>query len=222
MVASATGAGRAGEPAAASPAATPPRATTAPAAASSPAGDSRSAAATSPAGGSRPVTATTDVVRVGRFQYRPHNCFACGQLNSGGLHLALHVDGQRCWTEFAIPKRFEGWEGLTHGGVLSAIVDEVMAWSLITVDQVGVTARLEVDFRRPVAIDQPIRAEGWIVEQRRRRFDTAAVVVDRGTGEVLVEARAIYLAADATRSREIRERYGFTIVDDEPTPAPAR
>ena len=179
--------------------------------------DPSSATAGTPDGvtGAAVSEAAPSVVRVGRFQYRPHNCFACGQLNSGGLHLALHVDGERCWTDFAIPKRFEGWEGVTHGGILSAIVDEVMAWSLITVDHVGVTARLEVDFRRPVAIDQPIRAEGWIVERRRRRFDTAAVVVDRESGGILVEARAIYLAADSARSREIRERYGFSIVRDD-------
>lgn len=167
-----------------------------------------------------PSAIPPSVTRVGRFEYRPHNCFACGQLNSGGLHLQLHVDGERCWTEFVIPRRFEGWEGITHGGILSAIVDEVMAWSLITVDHVGVTARLEVDFRRPVAIDQPIRAEGWIVERRRRRFDTAATVLDRDTGVVLVQARAIYLAADPTRSKEIRERYGFRIADETETTAP--
>jgi acyl-coenzyme A thioesterase PaaI-like protein len=166
------------------------------------------------------VAADIDRARIGRFQYRPHNCFACGQLNSGGLQLALHVDGTRCWTEFEIPQRFEGWQGMAHGGILSTIVDEVMAWSLVAVDHVGVTTRLEVDFRGPALVGRPIRAEGWIVQQRRRRFDTAAVVVDRDSGETLVEARAIYLAADPNRSREIREQYGFTVTA-EPDPAEA-
>ena len=34
--------------------------------------------------------------------FEPHNCFACGTLNAGGLHLDLHVDGERCWTELSI------------------------------------------------------------------------------------------------------------------------
>ena len=35
----------------------------------------------------------------GRFEFAPHNCFACGTLNAGGLGLVLHVEPGRSWTE---------------------------------------------------------------------------------------------------------------------------
>ena len=62
---------------------------------------------------------------------RPHHCFACGTLNIHGLHLELHVEDGRCWTELTLPERFEGWEGIAHGGIVCTILDEVMAWALV-------------------------------------------------------------------------------------------
>ena len=53
-----------------------------------------------------------------RSQFEPHNCFACGTLNTGGLHLDLHVDGERCWTDLELPERFQGWDGIAHGGIV--------------------------------------------------------------------------------------------------------
>ena len=63
-----------------------------------------------------------------------------------------------------MPRRFEGWEGIIHGGILCTILDEVMAWALVAQDSWGVTARMSIDFRRPVTVGQAIRAEGWIAE----------------------------------------------------------
>lgn len=172
-------------------------------------------AAGSPGGtAAEPVPAANPRQRVGRFEFAAHNCFACGQLNAGGLRLTLHAQGDRCWTEVAIPKAFEGWEGIIHGGIVSAILDEVMAWSLIGEDRLGFTARLEVEFRKPVPAESPIRAEGWIEVRRRRRFDTRARITDLATGGVLAEGRAIYLGAPVARDAALRERYDIRAVEE--------
>lgn len=152
--------------------------------------------------------------QVGRFDFAAHHCFACGQLNMAGVRLQLHAAGDRCWAETTLPARFQGWEGITHGGVVSAILDEVMAWSLIGADRLGFTARLEVDFKRPVPVERAIRAEGWIETQRRRRFDTRAEIRDVATGEVLAEARAIYLAAPRDQEAALRQRYDIRVADE--------
>ena len=149
-----------------------------------------------------------------KFEIAPHNCFACGQLNVNGLHLELHTAGGRCWTELAIPRQFEGWEGIVHGGILSTILDEVMAWALIDHDLWGVTARLAVDFRRPVRVGVPIRAEGWVSEARRRVVDTAAEIRGLTTGELLATATGRYVGAGEDRKREIRERYQIRLVEE--------
>ena len=66
----------------------------------------------------------------------------------------LNLEPGRCWTELEMPRRFEGWEGIIHGGILCTILDEVMAWALVQDDSWGVTARMSVDFRRPVTVGQ--------------------------------------------------------------------
>jgi len=111
-----------------------------------------------------------DDVRIGgsRIVIEPHNCFACGSLNVHGLHLELHAGGDRCWTELVLDRRFEGWEGIAHGGILCTILDEVMAWALVGEDNWGVTVRMNVAFRRPVEVGRTVRAEGWIAQARRR------------------------------------------------------
>jgi uncharacterized protein (TIGR00369 family) len=158
------------------------------------------------------------------FEFEPHNCFACGSLNEHGLRLDLHLGESRSWTELTLPARFEGWVGIAHGGIIATLLDEVMAWSLVAQDNWGVTARLAVDFRRPVPVGQRIRAEGWVVRARRRLVDTAGHLVD-GDGIVLASAEAVYLAADETRKRELQARYGYRVraaraVDQVMDPAP--
>jgi len=151
----------------------------------------------------------------GRFEFAPHNCFACGTLNAGGLGLDLHVEQGRSWVDLSLDSRFEGWEGVIHGGILCTILDEVMAWALVGEDNWGVTARMGVHFRRPVTVGLPIHAEGWITRSRRRIADTAGQILDASTGARLATATGVYLAANDDRKQDLRERYGYR-----PTAAP--
>ncbi len=150
-----------------------------------------------------------DVPGVPRFEVAPHHCFACGTLNEHGLGLVLHVEPQRAWVDLELEKRFEGWDDIAHGGIICTILDEVMAWALAAEDNWGVTARMAVEFRRPVKIGQPIRAEGWITRKRRRIIDTEARIVDRDDGTLLAAASGVYVAADEERKRQLRERYAI-------------
>ena len=149
------------------------------------------------------------VTPAGRFEFAAHNCFGCGTLNAGGLGLALHVEPGRSWTEIALDRRFEGWESVVHGGVLCAILDEVMAWALVGEDNWGVTARMAVEFRRPVRVGAAIRAEGWVTRSRRRIVDTAGRIVGVTTGDELATATGVYVAADAARKRDLQARYTY-------------
>ena len=116
--------------------------------------------------------------------------------------------------ELTLEPRFQGWDGIAHGGILATILDEVMAWALVGEDNWGLTARLNVDFKRTVEVGQAIRAEGWITRSRRRIVDTAGHVIDAHTGALLASATGLYLAADDDRKAELRKRYGWTPLPD--------
>ena len=143
------------------------------------------------------------------FEFEPHNCFACGTLNEHGLGLRIHIEPGRSWTELEVEPRFEGWEGIAHGGILCTILDEVMAWALVAEDNWGVTARMSVDFKRPVPTGSALRAEGWITRSRRRLVETQASIIDTASGTELATATGVYVAADGERKRELQRRYGF-------------
>jgi uncharacterized protein (TIGR00369 family) len=162
-----------------------------------------------------------DDVRLGgrRIVLTPHNCFACGTLNVHGMHLDLHAGSDRCWTELSLAPRFEGWEGIAHGGILCTILDEVMAWALVDHDVWGVTARMSIEFRRPVPIERPIRAEGRVVAVRRRLVTAEGVILDAADGTLLTRAEATYVGAPEARKEELKLRYRFRLEPDEAGPA---
>ena len=162
-----------------------------------------------------------DVPGVPRFEVAPHNCFACGTLNEQGMGLVLHVEPGRAWTELTLERRFEGWDGIAHGGILCTVLDEVMAWSLVGEDNWGLTARMSVDFKKPVEVERPIRAEGWITRSRRRLVDTEGHILDATTGDPLATATGVYLAAGEARKRELRARYGYVPLSEPSEPASA-
>ncbi len=135
-----------------------------------------------------------------------------------GMGLVLHVEPGRCWTELTIERRFEGWDGIAHGGILATVLDEVMAWALVGEDNWGLTARMSLEFKRPVEVGVPIRAEGWITRSRRRIVDTAGRILDPATDTVLATATGVYVAADEARKRKLRERYRYTSRNDAPEP----
>jgi uncharacterized protein (TIGR00369 family) len=155
-----------------------------------------------------------DVPGVPRFEIAPHHCFACGSLNTTGMQLALHVEPGRSWVELALEPRFQGWDGIAHGGILCTILDEVMAWALVGQDSWGLTARLAVDFKRPVTVGQALRAEGQVTRSRRRLVETSGQVLDRASGDVLATATGLYVAADEARKEELRRRYGWRPLGD--------
>src|SRR5258705_6619522 len=95
--------------------------------------------------------------RDGAFEFDPHHCFACGELNEQGLHLAIHTDPNGSWAETTLEPRFQGWEAVAHGGIVCTLLDEVIAWSVIGRRTLGVTARLNGPFRRPIPVGRAIR-----------------------------------------------------------------
>lgn len=159
--------------------------------------------------------------REGPFDFDPHRCFACGELNEQGLRLAIHTDPQGSWTETTLEPRFQGWEAVAHGGIVCTLLDEVMAWSVIGRGTWGVTARLNVAFRRPIPVSRPIRSEGWVVDESRRAHRTGGHVLDAETGEVLATAEGTFIAVPPDEVERLKARYGMRraggVTNGEPT-----
>ena len=152
--------------------------------------------------------------REGAFEFEPHRCFACGELNDHGLHLAIHTDPTGAWTETTLERRFQGWEAVAHGGIVCTLLDEVMAWAVIGRGTWGVTARLNVTFRRPILVGSAIRAEGWVVDENRRAHRAEGRVIDASSGEVLATGASTFVAVPPSEVERLKSRYGMRRIDE--------
>ena len=154
--------------------------------------------------------------REGTFEFEPHRCFACGELNDQGLQLAIHTDPRGSWTETTLEPRFQGWEAVAHGGIVCTLLDEVMAWAVIGRGTWGVTARLNVTFRRPIPVGSAVRAEGWVVDENRRAHRAEGRVIDARSGEVLATGESTFVAVPPSEVERLKARYGMRRLAQEP------
>lgn len=87
-----------------------------------------------------------------------------------------------------------GHDGIVHGGLLATVLDETLARTSFfnLPNQVGVTARLEIDYRKPVKADQIVVVETKLIEAKGRKVSVEGVMRTLN-GETLVESKAIFV-----------------------------
>jgi uncharacterized protein (TIGR00369 family) len=131
-----------------------------------------------------------EAIRIPRIE--GYHCFACGTSNPAGLGMRFVGIGDEVRSEVTLDERFVGWENMAHGGIVSTMLDEVMAWTILFFKRsFCVTREIAVKFLKPVPIGVPLVVRGWIVAQDRRSFacNVAGEVVD-GRGLVLASGEA--------------------------------
>lgn len=116
-----------------------------------------------------------------------NRCFVCGKGNPHGLQLDFRLDGDEYYTEFYADARYQGYTGVTHGGISATILDEVMAKHLTSQGLGVVTAGMEIRYKKPVPTGATVRFVSRMVEHKRNlyRMAAAAYLPD---GTVAVEA----------------------------------
>lgn len=92
--------------------------------------------------------------------------------------------------------RQEGAPGLAHGGAVATVLDDVLGSVLLAHRRPAVTARLTVDYVRPVVLGRELRAEAWLVELDGRKAHLAGYVADGQ--ELLAEAQGLFVCVTAS------------------------
>lgn len=139
-----------------------------------------------------------------------HHCFGCGKLNPHGLHLELvpDPDGEGVKAAF-IPDRFaEGYNGMVHGGIITTVLDEVMAWALYRKQIWAVTGELTTRYRKPVVLGEPTTARGEIVQDRGRVITMRGEIRRDADRVLLAEATATFVRVPERQRQEWEARYG--------------
>ena len=120
-----------------------------------------------------------------------NRCFACGPRNPVGLHLHVEQREGAAHTRFVPGEWHQGWEGVVHGGILAALLDEVMAYCLYFNGVKGVTARMELRYRAPVRQGDELLADARMTRQARQIVDVEGRITREG--QLVAEASARFM-----------------------------
>lgn len=97
-----------------------------------------------------------------------------------------------------------------HGGVVSALLDEVMGWATVREGgRFSYTGELRVRFRSPVPAGEEIVVRGRVVRHTRRLDFTEAEVRD-GDDRLLASADGKFVLLDADASRAVAATLIYT------------
>lgn len=119
-------------------------------------------------------------------------CFVCGRNNPIGLKLSFDLDltEKTVTTVFRPDRIHQGWTDRLHGGILMAVMDEVMVNASYLMDMQAVTGQISIRFRAAANTRQKLTLVGRITEIRST-FLKAKAECKNENDELIAEADAI-------------------------------
>jgi uncharacterized protein (TIGR00369 family) len=124
-----------------------------------------------------------------------NRCFGCGGANDAGMKLTFAQDNEkrRIVGRFVLGERYQGGGGMAHGGIIATLLDEVMGKVCRFREVRAVTAELNVEYLKPVNVQNEIVVEGWETEQKGRNLfhvgeirNVSGDVLARGKGRFVI------------------------------------
>ena len=131
-------------------------------------------------------------------------CYACGEQNGRGLHMEFRREGERTICEYTPCDYQQGYPGRMHGGLVATMIDEAMGWAVYGAQQWGATARLNIRFRQPVYLEQTLRIEAWVTQNRSRLIELRAEVRD-AAGSLLAEGDGTFMKLDQRTASQMND-----------------
>jgi uncharacterized protein (TIGR00369 family) len=120
-------------------------------------------------------------------------CFVCGLKNDGGLKIVFYRQGEKAAVARCLPdRRFMGYDGLLHGGVAGALLDEIMIKAVLGRGRLVVTGRMTVHYHKPIRLGHPLTLQGTVKHERNRLVETEGTIADE-EGVILASATGTYV-----------------------------
>ena len=122
------------------------------------------------------------------FRYSP----AFGKDNPVAPNVQLEIDGDRIRgvARFEAPYGGPPWS-LTHGGILALVYDDVLGMAAMLGAGGGLTAQLQVNYRKPTPLHETIEIEAWMEQHDGRKYIARGEM--RCNGELLTDANALFI-----------------------------
>jgi acyl-coenzyme A thioesterase PaaI-like protein len=137
-----------------------------------------------------------------------------GRRNDVGLRLEYRLerdaDGRPMVVTDWIPEEAHvGFPGMAHGGLVAAVMDDIMGRVAVLRRRWVVTARMEVRYRSAAPLGVPLRFEAWSTRHRRTSMHAQARAL-LGDGTVVAESSGTFLPITPDLERHMLKRWpGF-------------
>ena len=126
---------------------------------------------------------------------RYSQCFVCGDKNPFGLNVEFYQKDDKVVGEYIVQDHFQGYKNILHGGILSALLDEVMIKSILAQDILTLTCEIKVRFKKPVKIGQRLFLEGKPTENKGKILLAEGKISDED-GEVVATAEGKFFRVE--------------------------
>ena len=149
-------------------------------------------------------------------QPNSRDCFLCGVENPIGLKLTFFEDEEnRVYADFTPGEEHQGYPGVLHGGITCALLDETIGRTLVRDDIWAMTVDLNVRFRQPIPLHEPLRVVGELVRLRSRTMEGRGEI-RLSDGTIAASAEAKYIRLPDDKVDALREQLGdWQVVADE-------
>jgi uncharacterized protein (TIGR00369 family) len=140
---------------------------------------------------------------------KTRSCFCCGASNPLGFQFELASAGDEVETRFAFKPEYCGFPNVVHGGLITAALDELMAWAVgVAAGQFAYAAELNVRFLKPVAPGVEVLGRGRLIENKRGRiFLPEARILSADGGTVLAHSTGKFMPLPAGAQREMQAEF---------------
>ena len=122
----------------------------------------------------------------------PGSCFVCSEGHPHGLGLRFHHTEDGVVAYCTVPDSYCGFDGMVHGGIITALLDEAAAYALFARHgKLGVTREMSTRFLKPVLTGTRLRVEGKIATFAPLNAEMTMAIYDEAGG-CLAEARSTW------------------------------
>ena len=122
-------------------------------------------------------------------------CFVCGKDNPQGFKIKVRYAEAElaAETELSIPREYQGWADVIHGGILSTLLDELMAHAVWHFAGPGLTLSMEVRFHAPLKPGEPIRVRGVMHTPNGSRRHAEGEIIRLADGQRIASGKSRFL-----------------------------